>query len=117
MNFLELKLPAQINQKQFNEKIRNYDDIQSDDTLDERENKLEVSSSLILESNISPSQESLTPNMVEESLTNAIENKSYINNVSLNPFDDYDDSKNPFFGDSSSKEEDDDYDKRLNPFA
>lgn len=86
--------------------------------IDERENKLKVSSSSILESNISPSQESLVPIMVEESLTNAIENKSHINNVSLNPFDDYDDSKNPFFSDSPTKEEDDDdYDKRLNPFA
>lgn len=80
----------------------------------ERENQSVISSTL--EANISSLRESPDSIMVEDSLTSAIENKSYANNSSSNPFEEYDESKNPFFSDSPNKDEDD-YDKTLNPFA
>lgn len=69
-----------------------------------------------LEANISPLRESPVHMYVGDSLMGAVENKSTLPNPSTNPFDEYDEEKNPFFEDD--KESDDDgYDKSLNPFA
>lgn len=81
---------------------------------------MSANTNLTLEANIYPFRESPTEISVEESLSNAIENKNFRSNTSTNPFDDYDENKNPFFDDDSQdnyEKDDNDYDNKLNPFA
>lgn len=68
-----------------------------------------------LEAHISRARVSPVNVMTEESLTSVIQNKSN-NIVGANPFEEYDDDKNPF-SDEVPDSEDDDYDRSLNPFA
>ncbi|XKL60972.1 hypothetical protein PGB90_008029 [Kerria lacca] len=84
------------------------------------QHNMSANTNLTLEANIYPFRESPTEISVEESLSNAIENKNFRSNTSTNPFDDYDENKNPFFDDDSQdnyEKDDNDYDNKLNPFA
>ncbi|XP_065218314.1 vacuolar protein sorting-associated protein 11 homolog [Planococcus citri] len=79
-------------------------------------NKEDKSKMSTLEANISPLRESPVHMYAGDSLMGAVENKSTQPATSTNPFDEYDEEKNPFFGDEE-EQDDDGYDKRLNPFA
>lgn len=68
-----------------------------------------------LEAHISRARVSPVNVIIEESLTSAVQNKAN-STVSTNPFEEYEDDKNPFF-DEMPNSDDDDYDKSLNPFA
>ncbi|KAK7575939.1 hypothetical protein V9T40_012225 [Parthenolecanium corni] len=88
-----------INSMKIRNEIRNMDDFGSSS----------------LEAHISRARVSPVNVMTEESLTSVIQNKSN-NIVGANPFEEYDDDKNPF-SDEVPDSEDDDYDRSLNPFA
>lgn len=71
-----------------------------------------------MEANITPRAESPINLYADDSLTSAVVNKSNKTSVpSTNPFDDYDEKKNPFYESDDGNDENDDYDESLNPFA